>query len=79
MPQHKSARKRVKTSLRRQVRNRAARSTLRTAIKAIQGTPADQADEAARRMYSLVDRAARHGLIHKNKAARLKSRFKPTG
>ncbi len=79
MPQHKSAKKRLKTSLENQARNRAARSTLRRSMKFICELPADKAPEAIKTMHSLLDRAVNRGLIHKNKAARLKSRFKPGG
>ena len=51
------------------IRNRAQRSTLRTALKnAQEGTP-----EQRRSAVQLLDRAARKGLIHRNKAARHKS------
>ena len=53
------------------VRNRAQRSTLRTALKrAGEGSAEDR--KAATK---LLDRAARKGLIHKNTAARHKSRL----
>jgi len=55
------------------VRNRAQRSALRTALKKAQapGATAEQKLAATR----LLDRAARKGLIHKNNAARNKSRL----
>jgi len=77
MPQHKSAKKRVKTNLKRQMRNRAARSTLRTTLKKIQEMPAEKRAEAVNEIQSVLDKAAKRGIIHRNKAARLKSRFKP--
>lgn len=50
-------------------RNRAQRAALRTALKkATSGTPDER-----RSAVQLLDRAARKGLIHKNKAARHKS------
>ncbi len=79
MPQHKSAKKRLKTGLKNQARNRAARSTLKRTIKTIHEWPADKAAEAIKNMHSMLDRAVNRGLIHKNKAARLKSHFKPGG
>ena len=75
MPQHKSAKKRVKTNLKSQTRNRAARSTLKTALKGVKDLPEDQKDGAARQWQSLLDKAANKRIVHKNKAARLKSRF----
>lgn len=55
------------------VRNRAQRSTLRTALK----RAGSGGGTAAERLQAvkLLDRAARKGLIHKNTAARHKSRL----
>jgi len=75
MPQQKSAKKRVKIGLRNQERNRAARSTLRTRLKQTTEAKQNDRDVAVRDHQSLVDRAVKGGLIHRNKAARLKSRF----
>lgn len=54
-------------------RNRAQRSTLRTALKKAHATEADAAEKLA--AVKLLDRAARKGLIHPNAAARHKSRM----
>ena len=75
MPQQKSAKKRVKIGLRNQERNRAARSTLRTRLKQTAETKETDRDAAIRDHQSILDRAVKGGLIHKNRAARLKSRF----
>ncbi len=56
-----------------EARNRAQRSTLRTALKKAKSTEGSAADRAS--AVQLVDRAARKGLIHKNAAARHKSRM----
>lgn len=77
MPQHKSAKKRVKTNLKRQTRNRTARSTLKTTLKTLQAMPQEKRDEANRRIQSVLDKAANRGIIHRNKAARMKSRLRP--
>jgi len=74
MPTHKSAKKRVKTNLKRQGRNRAAKSALKSKLKTLSEMKPDQRDDQVRRTQSVLDQAAAHGLIHKNKAARLKSR-----
>jgi len=79
MPQQKSAKKRVKTGLRDQERNRAARSTLRTRLKQTVEAREKDAETAIREHQSLVDRGVKAGLIHRNKAARLKSRFSSKG
>jgi small subunit ribosomal protein S20 len=56
--------------------NRAQRSTLRTALKRVRaaGTK-EEAASAYAAAVRLLDRAARKGLIHKNNAARSKSRL----
>lgn len=52
-------------------RNRAQRATLRTAVKKAGAAAATAADK--KNATSLLDRAARKGLIHANAAARQKS------
>jgi small subunit ribosomal protein S20 len=53
------------------IRNRAQRSALRTALKRATSGNADERLAAVK----LLDRAARKGLIHRNAAARHKSRL----
>ena len=55
------------------VRNRAQRSALRTALKKAKAPTATVEDRL--KAASLLDRAARKGLIHANAAARHKSRM----
>jgi small subunit ribosomal protein S20 len=56
------------------VRNRAQKSALRTALKRASGGSAEERLAAVK----LLDRASRKGLIHKNAAARHKSRIAKT-
>lgn len=79
MPQHKSAKKRVKTNLKRQIRNRAAKSTLKSTLKNISAMPEEKRDEANRQIQAVLDKAAKRGIVHPNKAARLKSRSAKAG
>ena len=75
MPNIASAKKNMRKSRAAAVRNRAQRSALRTALKqASAGTP-----EQRLGAVKLLDRAARKGLIHKNAAARHKSRLARAG
>ena len=76
MPQQKSAKKRVIIGLRNQERNRAARSTLRTRLKQTAEARETDREAAVRDHQSVLDRAVKSGLIHRNRAARLKSRFR---
>lgn len=73
MPNIASAKKNMRKSRAAEARNRAQRSTLRTALKKAKSTEGSAADRAS--AVQLVDRAARKGLIHKNAAARHKSRL----
>ncbi len=73
MPNIASAKKDMRKSRAAQARNRAQRSTLRTALKKVSTeAPTEEAKALA---VTLLDRAARKGLIHKNAAARQKSRI----
>ena len=70
--------KRNRQTVKRQARNKAVRSELRTrtkrAINAID-TGAEDSDEAIRLAVKRIDKAAAKGTIHKNQAANRKSRL----
>lgn len=72
MPNIASAKKNMRKSRAAMARNRAQRSALRTALK--KGHAATTGEDTAVAV-TLLDRAARKGLIHKNTAARHKSRM----
>jgi small subunit ribosomal protein S20 len=71
VPNIASAKKNMRKSRAAAVRNRAQRSALRTALKKAKGATASPEERAA--AVTLLDRAARKGLVHKNAAARQKS------
>ena len=75
----KSAKKRAKQTVVRNARNSAQRSQLRTAVKkvlkALESNDATGAQEAFNVAQPILDRFSSRGLIHKNKAARHKSRL----
>lgn len=73
MPNIASAKKNMRKSRAATVRNRAQRSALRTAVKKAQAP--DATAEQKLIATSLLDRAARKGLIHRNNAARHKSQI----
>lgn len=79
MPNIKSAIKRVKTNEARRLRNASQKSALRTAVKqadqAVLGTDVNAAKEALQLAQKKLDKAVTKGLIHKNAAARKKSRL----
>lgn len=73
------ARKRARQNDKRRAQNHSQRSAMRTAVKRLLKLVAagdrQAAAEAYRRTVSVIDRVAGKGLIHQNKAARLKSRL----
>ena len=79
MANHKSAEKRVRQNEKRNVINRSSRSKLRTQIKSLRSALAQtdkaQSTELLNPTVSLIDKAVNKGLIHKNTAARYKSRL----
>ena len=76
MPKIKSAKKALRQTRTRTVRNKAQRSSLRTALKHVRAAATADAAAAAYALAARVlDQAARKGLIHKNNAARQKSRL----
>ena len=74
----KSQIKRNKTNEARRLRNKAARSEIKTRVKAAlsatETTPEDSA-EAVRMAVKRIDKAAAKGIIHKNQAANRKSKL----
>ncbi len=76
MPNIKSARKRLRQSAKRRIRNRDVRSSIRTVTKTLLHTEsADEAEVLYRQLTSMLDRAARKGLIAKNAVDRRKARL----
>ena len=79
MPNTKSAERRARVSVRRQARNTATKSRLKTLEKkyrtAAQGGNKDDATKAFQAAISAVDKAAKLGVIPKGRADRKKSRL----
>jgi small subunit ribosomal protein S20 len=75
----KSAKKRARQAVKRNDHNTAVRSMLRTAVKkvvkAIDAKDKTGAEAALKAAQPVIDRVADRGYIHKNKAARHKSRL----
>jgi small subunit ribosomal protein S20 len=71
MPIIKSAKKRVRVAGKAAVRNSKTKRNLRDALKVFSKSPSSKSQSA---VQSHVDKAAKKGVIHKNKAARLKSK-----
>lgn len=78
MPNIESAIKRVRTSEKANKKNSSQLSSMRTAVKEFEKAVASNSDKAQdlfKVASSAIDRAKSKGLIHKNKAAREKSRL----
>lgn len=76
MPHHKSCKKRIITAAKSNLRNRKIRSMILTATKKVQNaTTKESADIALTTAYSVLDKAKKVGIIHKNNAANQKSRL----
>ncbi len=79
MPNHKSAKKRVRQTEKRRDVNRSNKSNLRTQIKKLRSalTVSDKnlSQELLNPTVSSIDKAVNKGILHKNTAARYKSRL----
>jgi small subunit ribosomal protein S20 len=79
MPNHKSAAKRDRQNIKRREVNRSNKSALRTQIKKLRKALAlghtDEAKEFLTPTISLIDKSVNKGILHKNAAARYKSRL----
>lgn len=75
----KSQIKRNRQNIKRRARNRVVRGNFRSALRkarlAIESGDVEQANAAAQAATKALDKAAAKGVIHKNKAARQKSRL----
>jgi small subunit ribosomal protein S20 len=72
----KSQKKRIKTNAKRAERNKAVRSELKTRTKnAARAVGTDDAAATTQLAQRRLDKAASKGIIHKNQAARRKSRL----
>ena len=80
MAQHKSAKKRARSSDAKNTRNRAYMSSVRTAVKKVRAAAVSKEAETKlselfTQAQSLLHRAAKRGIIHKNNASRRISRL----
>jgi small subunit ribosomal protein S20 len=77
MPNNASARKRMRQEAKRRLHNRSVKSLVKTQVTKARGaiSSGQEAEEAVRAAVSELDRAAKKGVIHRNNAARRKSRL----
>ena len=79
MANTKSAQKRMRSAVKKTERNRSEKTRVRSAIKSVKTLAAegkkDEATAALKNAASVLDKAAKHGVIHKNTASRQKSKL----
>jgi len=79
MPNHKSAEKRVRQNEKRRVLNRGNRSKVRTYIRkmraALDSGNSEEIQGVLPEAISVIDKSVQKGVMHKNAAARFKSRL----
>lgn len=79
MANHKSAEKRNRQNAKRNAINRSSRSRLRTQIKKLRSALASsdkaQSNELLNPTISVIDKMVNKGILHRNTAARYKSRL----
>ncbi|MBO8160110.1 MAG: 30S ribosomal protein S20 [Thermosipho sp. (in: Bacteria)] len=80
MPNIKSAKKRVKVSERNRLINKAYKTRMKNSIKKVlkaieENKPEEEIKALLKEAQSFIDKAAKIGAIHKNEAARRKSRL----
>ncbi len=76
MANHKSALKRIRSTKTRTVHNRYYARTMRNMLKKFRSsTDKEMVSEQFPKLVSIIDKNAKRSIIHKNKAANLKSKL----
>ncbi len=76
MANHQSAKKRIRQSEKRRLHNKYYAKTTRNAVKKLRlTTEKEEATKLLPKVSSLIDKLAKRNIIHKNKAANLKSKL----
>ncbi len=76
MANHASAKKRIRTSEKRRLRNKATLSRIKTEMKKVLTTEKiEEAEKNLKTAVSVIDKAVSKGRLHKNTAARKKARL----
>ena len=74
MANHPSALKRIRQNEVRQLHNRFYQKTMRNAVRKFRSLESKkEATEQMPKLYAMIDKLAKRNMIHKNKAANLKS------
>jgi len=79
MPNIQSAKKKMRKDVTRTKGNAVYLKSIETAIKGLLRLKGERDEENVRKIVSLIDKAAKRKVFHKNKASRLKSRITKLG
>jgi small subunit ribosomal protein S20 len=75
MANHKATKKDVRQATKRRDRNKYYGKTTRNAIRDLKASSGKEASDKLPEVASMIDKLAKRGIIHKNKAANLKSKL----
>jgi len=76
MAHHKSALKRIRQSERRRIYNRQKKKAIKMALRSVREADSyETAQEALVKTFSVLDKAAAKGILHKNNVANKKSKL----
>ena len=76
MANHKSSIKRIRQTEKRRLHNRYYAKSMRNEVRKFRTlTDKSEAESQLSRLYSIIDKVAKRGIIHKNKAGNLKSKL----
>ena len=76
MANHKDAIKRIRQTEKRRLHNRYYAKNMRNEVKKFRAlTSKSEAESQLPTIYRIIDKVAKRGIIHKNKAANLKSKL----
>ncbi len=76
MANHQSSKKRIRQSEKRRVHNKYYAVTTRNAVRKLRSlTDKKEAEELLPKVSSMLDKLAKRNIIHKNKAANIKSKL----
>lgn len=75
MANHRATKKDVRQAAKRRERNKYYGKTTRNAIRDLKAADGKEAGEKLPAVASMIDKLAKRGIIHKNKAANLKSKL----
>lgn len=78
MANHSATKKDVRQATKRRERNKYYGKTTRNAIRDLKTVSSDEAAKKLPEVISMIDKLAKKGIIHKNKAANLKSKLTKT-